>query len=38
MPDNAHIRALAEDSKANIWIGSWFYGIYRYDGKTSNTF
>jgi signal transduction histidine kinase len=26
------IRALAEDKKGQIWIGTWFDGLYRYDG------
>lgn len=31
------IRCLYEDSRGNIWIGTWGHGICRYD-KTNNTF
>jgi ligand-binding sensor domain-containing protein len=32
MPIATPIRALAEDRRGHIWIGTWFDGIYRYDG------
>src|SRR2546430_4115110 len=28
------IRALSEDRRGHIWIGTWFDGIYRYDGHS----
>ena len=33
MDPSTPIRALAEDRNGNIWIGTWFDGIYRYDGR-----
>ncbi|MEW6194463.1 MAG: two-component regulator propeller domain-containing protein [Bacteroidota bacterium] len=30
-PDTVSINALYEDSKNNLWIGTWLNGLYRYD-------
>ena len=34
MPIATPIRALAEDRNGQIWVGTWFDGVYRYDGRS----
>jgi ligand-binding sensor domain-containing protein len=33
MPIDTANRALTEDRRGQVWIGTWFQGLYRYNGK-----
>lgn len=36
--DGIRVRWLTEDSKGNVWIGTWEKGLYKYDGTTLRNF
>jgi two-component sensor histidine kinase/ligand-binding sensor domain-containing protein len=36
--DGIRVRWVTEDSKGNIWIGTWEKGLYKYDGTTLRNF
>lgn len=33
IPSNAQVNALFQDSRENIWVGTWLDGLYKYDPK-----
>lgn len=37
-PDTVSINSLFEDSKKNLWIGTWLSGLFRYDQNSKKLF